>query len=101
MSFDLMPYGERIAEFCAHRHIRTLSLFGSATGTAFGESSDIDILVEFEPEHIPGLIAFSEMEADLSDILGRKVDLRTAEDLSPYFRSEVQRSARPFYASKR
>ena len=66
-------------------------------GTA-GPGSDIDLLVEFEPEHIPGLIGIAAMEIELSALLGKKVDLRTAGDLSRYFRGEVVRSAEVQYA---
>ena len=71
---------EQIAEFCRRNHIRRLAVFGSALRADFHPDSDIDILVEFEPEHIPGLITLSGMEIELSEILGRKVDLRTAQE---------------------
>lgn len=87
----------KIAEFCKQRHIRKLSLFGSCLQGDFGPESDIDILVEFEPDHIPGLITLSGMEIELSEILGHKVDLRTPEDLSRYFRKEVVESAEVQY----
>jgi uncharacterized protein len=64
----------------------------------FKPDSDIDVLVEFEPEHIPGLIRLSGLENELSGMLKRKVDLRTPEDLSPYFREEVLNSAEVGYA---
>lgn len=85
---------------CRRHHIRRLSLFGSVlTGTARPDS-DIDLLVEFEPGQEPGLLALAGIAADLSDLLGgRPVDLRTAQDLSPHFRSEVVRSAEVQYAA--
>jgi hypothetical protein len=89
---DLIP------EFCRKHHIRKLSIFGSYLREDFGPDSDIDFLVEFEPEHIPGLIGFAGMEIELSEILGRKVDLRTAQDLSRYFRDEVVAQAEVQYA---
>ncbi len=90
---------ERIADFCRRRHIRRLAVFGSALRSDFNESSDIDILVEFEPEHIPGLFGMARMERELSALLGgRKVDLRTPEDLSRYFRQEVLNEAEVQYA---
>ena len=91
-----LPKG-RIAEFCKQRHICKLSLFGSYLHGDFGPESDIDILVEFEPNHVPGLITLSGMEVELSEIIGRKVDLRTPEDLSRYFRKEVVESAEVQY----
>lgn len=78
-----------IQKFCQHHYIRKLSLFGSVLRDDFTPESDIDFLVEFEPEHIPGLIRLAGMEIELSEIVGRKADLRTAADLSPYFRQEV------------
>jgi predicted nucleotidyltransferase len=90
---------EQIADFCRRRHIRRLAIFGSALRSDFNESSDIDILVEFEPEHSPGLFGMARMEPELSALLGgRKVDLRTPEDLSRYFRQEVLNEAEVQYA---
>lgn len=92
--------GEKIAEFCKKNHIRKLSLFGSALGDDFGSDSDIDFLVEFETGKVPGLIGLSRMERELSEILGgRKVDLRTPQDLSKYFREDVLASAEVQYAA--
>ncbi len=89
----------RLAEFCRRHHIRRLSLFGSALRGDFSEESDIDVLVEFEPGHAPGLLGMARLERELSRILGgRKVDLRTPEDLSRYFRDEVLREAEVQYA---
>jgi hypothetical protein len=78
----------RIAEFCRRHHVWRLALFGSALREDFGPASDVDILVEFEPGHTPGL-AFLAMEAELSEVLERKVDLHTPASLSPYFREQV------------
>ena len=89
---------QRIAEFCKKNHIRKLSLFGSALRHDFKPDSDVDMLVEFDPDHIPGLITLAGMEIELSEILDRKVDLRTAQELSPYFRQEVLDSAVIQYA---
>jgi len=89
---------DKIAEFCRRNHIRKLAVFGSALGDKFRPESDIDLLVEFYPEHIPGLIRLSGMEIELTEIVGRKVDLRTEEDLSNYFRDEVVKSAEVQYA---
>jgi predicted nucleotidyltransferase len=89
---------ERIEEFCKKHHIRKLSLFGSIFREDFNSESDVDILVEFDPAHIPGLIRLAGMEFELTGILGHKVDLRTAQDLSLYFRDEVVESAEVQYA---
>ena len=89
----------RLAEFCRRHHIRRLALFGSALREDFSEESDVDMLVAFEPGHTPGLLGIARLERELSHILGgRKVDLRTPEDLSRYFRDEVLREAEVQYA---
>ncbi|WP_330205143.1 nucleotidyltransferase family protein [Cyanobacterium sp. Dongsha4] len=80
---------ESISNFCQKHHIQKLSLFGSVLRSDFNEQSDIDVLVEFFPENIPGLITLAKMELELSSIFKRTVDLRTPEDLSRYFRQQV------------
>jgi predicted nucleotidyltransferase len=77
-----------------------MSLFGSALREDFGPESDVDILVEFEPGQSVGLIRLAGMEIELSDMLGRKVDLRTPGDLSRYFRQEILDSAEVQYAER-
>jgi len=91
---------EKIKEFCKRHHIRKLSLFGSALRDDFSPESDLDILVEFDPAHIPGFIRLAGMEIELTEILGRKVDMRTAQDLSRYFRDEVLNSSKVQYAER-
>ena len=90
-----IPY-EKIVEFCKRHHIRKLSMFGSVLREDFRQDSDIDILVEFEPGHVPGL-AFFSMQDELSEIIGHKVDLNTPKVLSPYFRDEVLKEAEVLY----
>ncbi|MGE3541590.1 MAG: nucleotidyltransferase family protein [Candidatus Tectimicrobiota bacterium] len=88
-----------LAHFCERHHIRRLALFGSHLKGTARPDSDIDLLVEFEPGQAPGLLALASMELELSALLGgRRVDLRTAEDLSRYFRDEVVRTAEVQYA---
>jgi hypothetical protein len=89
---------KRITEFCQKNHIQRLSLFGSILQGDFTPDSDVDLLVEFKKNHIPGLIKLAGMEIELTKILGHKVDLRTPEDLSRYFRQEVLNSAEVVYA---
>lgn len=89
---------EPIATFCRTNHIARLSVFGSALTEDFGPDSDVDFLVEFEPGHVPGLIRLAAMERELSAIIGRKADLRTAGDLSRYFRDKVVAAAVEQYA---
>ena len=89
-----------LAQFCQKHGIRRLSLFGSALKGTARKGSDVDLLVEFEPGRKPGLLGLAAMEQALSDLLGgRPVDLRTAEDLSRYFRDEVIRTAEVQYAA--
>ena len=83
----------KLIEFCKKNHIRKLSIFGSAIHGQLGPDSDVDLLVEFEQGHTPGLFSIVKMEMELAEMLGRKVDLRTPEDLSQYFRDEVIRDA--------
>ena len=90
---------ELIAAFCRKHHIVRLSLFGSVLRTDFRDDSDVDFLVEFDPEHIPGLLTLAGMQNELSDMLGREADLRTPEDLSRYFRDEVVKNAVVQYAA--
>ena len=88
---------QQLAEFCRRNHVRKLSLFGSALRGQLQPDSDIDLLVEFEPDRTPGLFTIVRMEMELSEVLGRKVDVRTAEDLSQYFRDEVLGNAEVQY----
>lgn len=92
---------ERIAEFCRRQSIRRLSLFGSVLREDFGPESDVDVLVEFAPDHVPGFLGIARLERELSDLLGaRSVDLRTPEDLSRYVRDEVLATAEVQYAAE-
>jgi uncharacterized protein len=79
----------QLNEFCQRHHIFKLALFGSVLRDDFKAESDIDVLVEFDPDRIPGL-AFFEMESELTQIFGRKVDLNTLGFLSPRIREKVQ-----------
>lgn len=88
-----------LAAFARRHGIGKLSLFGSALGDDFGPESDLDLLVDFLPGRTPGLFAIAEMEIELTQVLGREVDLRTAADLSRYFRDRVQSEARELYAA--
>ncbi len=86
-----------ITAFCKKHHITKLALFGSVLTDRFGPESDVDVLIEFDQEHIPGLFALSGMEFELTDILGRKADMRTKGDLSRFFRNEVVKNAKVQY----
>jgi predicted nucleotidyltransferase len=89
---------EKIADFCHRHHVRKLAVFGSVLHGDAQPDSDLDVLVEFEPGHVPGL-AFFGMEQELSELLGRKVDLNTPQFLSPYFRDQVLAEAEVQYAA--
>jgi predicted nucleotidyltransferase len=97
---------DKIAEFCRRHGVAKLSLFGSilreATpegGYGFRPTSDVDMLVEFLPGRTPGLLALSAMQIELTEMIGREVDLRTPMELSRYFRHEVLREARMLHAA--
>jgi predicted nucleotidyltransferase len=87
----------RIAAFCRANGIRKLSLFGSALTDRFRDDSDIDLLIEFEPDQRTGYLRMAALERELSEIIGRKADLRTAGELSRHFREDVLRDAVPQY----
>ncbi|MBI2910761.1 MAG: nucleotidyltransferase domain-containing protein [Chloroflexi bacterium] len=90
---------DKIAAFCRRHHIRRLALFGSVLRAHFSPDSDVDVLVDFEPGSVPGLLGIARMERELSPLLGgRKADVRTAEDLSRYFRQRVVEGAEVQYA---
>jgi predicted nucleotidyltransferase len=88
----------RLADFCQRHHVRRLALFGSVLREDFAPESDVDVLVEFEPGHVPGL-AFFSMQEELSKILGRRVDLNTPAFLSRYFRARVLAEAETQYVA--
>jgi uncharacterized protein len=88
-----------LRKFCGRNHILELSLFGSVLREDFRPDSDVDVLAVFEEGHTPGFFGLARMEEELSALLeGRKVDLRTPQDLSRYFREEVLASASVQYA---
>jgi hypothetical protein len=82
-----------IEGFCRRNRIRRLALFGSVLREDFTADSDVDVLMEFEPDARVGLITLAGMENELSGLIGRRVDLNTAGCLSPHFRDEVLREA--------
>src|SRR5215207_4938688 len=90
---------EQLARFCRQQHIRRLSLFGSVLSGTARPDSDIDLLVEFEPGREPGLLGLAAMEAELAAMLGgKKVDMRTPQEVSRHFRDQVLRTAEVQYA---
>ena len=99
MTTDIVLPSERIQGFCRRHGIRRLSLFGSVLRADFRPDSDVDVLVEFKAGLRLGLLGLARIEAELSELIGRKVDLRTPQDLSPYFRDEIVRTAVTQYAA--
>ena len=89
---------DRIADFCRKHHIRRLALFGSVLTDEFRPESDIDVLVEFEAGRVLGFLGMAGLELELAGMLGRKVDLRTAAELSRYFRDSVLAKSEIQYA---
>jgi uncharacterized protein len=87
----------KIESFCRKYHIVYLALFGSVLTSNFTKKSDVDVLVRFEKKHIPHLFNIVKMESELSDIIGCPVDLKTPNDLSPYFRDDVLMKAKTIY----
>lgn len=96
MSARIAISKDEIAAFCRRHHICMLALFGSVLRDDFRPDSDVDVLVEFEPGHTPGLEFFS-MQDELSGIVGQKVDLNTPNFISPYFRERVMAEAEVLY----
>lgn len=91
----------QIAAFCRLHHIKTLSFFGSVLRDDYRADSDLDLLVEFEPGHVPGFFGIAHLERELAELFGAtKIDLRTPEDLSRYFRDDVLASAEVQYAAE-
>ena len=92
---------EKLVQYCRRHHIRKLAFFGSVLRDDFRPDSDVDVLVEFEPGHVPGFFRLFDMEEELSVLFGgRKVDLRTPQDLSRYFRDEIIAHAEVQYAQE-
>lgn len=91
---------DALAQLCRRRGIRRLSLFGSVLKGTARPDSDVDLLAEFEPGTVPGLLGLAAIESELSELLGgRRVDLRTARELSRHFRQEVERTAEVQFAA--
>lgn len=90
---------EALAPVCERNGIRRLALFGSRLRGTARPDSDVDLLAEFLPDAPVGYLAMARIENELSDLFGTRVDLRTAAELSRYFRSEVEEEALELYAA--
>jgi len=98
MNKNIVIAEDKIREFCERHYIRRLAIFGSALRDDFGPDSNVDVLVDFVPGHTPGFFKLFEMEEELSGLLGvHKIDMRTPEDLSRYFRDKVVATAQVQY----
>jgi len=91
---------EQIAEFCRKNHINKLAFFGSILRDDFRPDSDVDVLVTFDRSVPITLFDIAGMEIELTEMIGRKVDLRTPGDLSKYFRDQVVAKAEVQYETK-
>ena len=101
MTANLAIPKNEIADFCQRHHILSLAIFGSALRDDFGPESDVDVLVDFDPDHTPGFFSLFDMEEELTTLFGgHKADLRTPQDLSRYFRQEVIDNAQVQYVQK-
>lgn len=88
-----------VSAFCRRHHITRLALFGSALRDDFGPDSDVDVLVEFAPGHVPGL-SFVSIEREFSELLqGRRIDMVTAKFLNPRIRRQVLEDAESLYVA--
>lgn len=90
---------DMIADFCRRHAIARLSLFGSILRDDFGPKSDIDVLIEFGPDAKPSLLDLGGMQQELCDLIGRQIDLKTPDFLSPLIRDRVTREAQLQYAA--
>lgn len=89
---------DKIRIFCKKYHVKKLSFFGSMLRNDFSADSDLDVLIEFQPNQKIGYLDMARMEEELSAIMNKKVDLRTPAELSRYFRQEVLENAEVQYA---
>ena len=90
---------DKIAEFCRRNQIARLAFFGSVLRDDFTPESDVDVLAEFEPDSGPGLFGMARMQRELSEIIGRSVDFKTAGFVSRYFRDRVMSEAQEEYVA--
>ena len=90
---------DRVAAFCRRHHIRRLAVFGSAVRDDFGPESDVDVLVDFDPAARVGFIALARAARELSELLGRHVDLVPQSGLKPLIRDEVLSEAEVLFAA--
>jgi hypothetical protein len=97
---ELSIPGSALEDLCRRYHVRELSIFGSAIRTDFRADSDIDLLVQFDPSARIGFLALAALQRELSDLLGRKVDLIPKDGLKPFIRDSVLSGAKVLYDAK-
>lgn len=90
---------EELTRLCGRHGIRRLAFFGSVLRDGFQEDSDVDILMSFEPDTRIGLIRLARIQRELSELLGRPVDLVPEDSLKPALRSDILSCAETPYAS--
>ena len=98
MSLHIQVDNNQIADFCRRHYISKLAFFGSVLRDDFRSDSDVDVLVEFEAEHIPGLFGLMRMQSEFSQMVGREADFRTPDELGQYIRPRVLSEAEVQYA---
>jgi predicted nucleotidyltransferase len=92
---------EKIAHFCQQWHITKLSIFVSVLRSDFRSDSDVDVLVEFHPEHIPGFLKLHQIQEELSTLLGnRQIDLVTLKSLNHRIRDRILAEAEVYYDAR-
>jgi predicted nucleotidyltransferase len=99
MQLPIQFDGNALRSFCRKHHLIKLAFFGSILTERFGPESDVDVLFEYDAAHVPTLFDVAAMERELTEILGRKADMRTPRDLSRHFRDEVVETAVEQYAA--
>lgn len=99
MGLHIQINREQIADFCHRHHINRFAFFGSVLREDFRTDSDVDVLIEFVPGHVPGLLTLMTMQLEFSDLIGRKADFRTLHDLGIHFRDRVIAEAEVLYAA--
>lgn len=90
---------QEVALFCRRHGIRRIAVFGSALRDELRPDSDLDLLVDFEPGRVPGLLGVAKLELELAGVFGREVELRTMNDLSIHFRDQVRHEAAELYSA--
>ena len=101
MPARIQPEAERLAEFCRRRHVRRLSVCGSVLRADFRPDSDIDVLIEFDPDRRPGMVGLQEVEEELSELYGgHRIDLLNPKYLNRRIRERLLQEAEGLFAER-